>query len=195
MHKVRVLTTGIFLVALVSGSAMAASVSLELSGPGVVNESTIKAGKMVSVDMYIENDVVRTGFTLGLSLVSKDIKSVIHVTDTSGGLNENGDIKGYNGFDDKSIWDLFGVKPVERDWDGVLPDLIGFGGVSVRGKYEPTELKKVISIDLIVPESGTLVIDSAFFPPGGKWLFASPQKIAEPETPQWGGPYKITVVK
>lgn len=185
----------IVLLVVMAGPAMAANVILKISGKGAINDSTIKAGEPVSVDLYIENDVVRTGFTLGFTLQSNDFKKIIHAPDTAGGLNENGDIKGHNGWQDKSIWDLGGIFVVERDWDGILPDLIGFGGVSVRQEFKPQELTKALSFDLIMPEPGILVIDSAFFPPGGKWLFASPPRLAPSETPNWGGPYHYKVIK
>lgn len=184
-----------FLLLSLAGPAMAANVILKISGKGAVNDSTIKAGEPVSVDLYIENDVARTGFTLGLSLQSNDFKKIIHLPDTAGGLNEKGDIKGHNGWQDKSIWDLGGVYVIEKDWDGALPDLIGFGGVSVKYDFKPQELTKALSFDLIMPEPGLLVIDSAFYAPGGKWLFASPPRLAPSETPDWGGPYHYKVIK
>lgn len=170
--------------------ANAASVSLGLSGPGAVNDSTIKVGEKVSIDIILENDSVYAGFTLGFSLSSPDIAEVIHVADTAGGANERGDVKGYGGFEDRSIWDLAGLFVVERDWDGKLPDLLGFGGVCVKQRYNAHEKGKRMSFDLIVPEAGTLVIDSAFFPPGGNWMYSPPA-----HEPDWDGPYNFKVVK
>lgn len=185
------------LVLLMAGSVTAGSLKLKLSGPGAVNDSTIKAGEKVSLDIYCSNDTLRTGFTFGLSIKSPDstIKNIIHVVDTAGGLNDSGDIKGYNGWENKSIWDFAGVMVVEKDWDGILPELIGFGGLAIKKSFNPQELGKVMSIELIVNEIGTLVVDSSFYPPGGKWIFASPPDKAPPEAPEWDGPYRYKVVK
>lgn len=195
MRAFTVTLIGTFLLLSLAIPAMAANVILKISGKGAVNDSTIKAGEPVSVDLYIENDVVRTGFTLGLSIESNDFKTINHTPYVTGGMNENGDIQGHNGWQDKSVWDLGGVYVVERDWDGTLPDLIGFGGVSVRQEFKPRKLFKALSFNLVMPDPGSLVIDSAFFPPGGKWLFASPPRIAPSENPGWGGPYHYKVIK
>ena len=174
----------------------AATVSMKLSGPGAVNDSTIKAGEKVSFDVYIENDATRLGFTLGFKMTSDDIKKVVHVADSGNGLNELGDLKGHNGFHDASIWDIFGVMAVESDWDGVLPDTVGFGGLATKAGYAAGKMEKKLSWECVVPEAGTLVVDSCFFPPGGKWLFSSPADIADSAyTPGWLGPYKFKVVK
>lgn len=178
-----------------AGSAMAGTVRLKLSGDGAVNDSTIKVGQKVSVDIYTSCDVYRTGLTLGFSLKSPDIKKVIHVSDSAGGLNDSGDVKGHNGWHDKSVWDFAGVMVVERDWDGVLPDMLGFGALAIKQGWQPGELVKSISFEIIVPETGTLVIDSAYYPPGGKWLFASPPRVADGGAPDWDGPYTFKVIK
>ncbi|MFQ5499181.1 MAG: hypothetical protein ACE5FH_05885 [Candidatus Zixiibacteriota bacterium] len=190
------LVTGIICgLGLAAATSQAASVRLEISGPGAVNDSTIKANEKVSVELWFTNDSIRTGFTLGFAIKSPDIKKVIHLADSGNGLNENGDIKGFGGWQDRSVWDLGGIYTVERDWDGQVPELIGFGGVCVKQRYKPHELEKHLSFDLVVPSPGTLVIDSAFYPPGGKWLYSSPVSIAAPVSPDWSGPYKYTVIK
>lgn len=168
----------------------ATSVSMKLSGPGVVDATTIKAGKPVTVDIYIENDKTRSGFAVGFKLSSLGISKIVHVADSGNGLNPAGDIKGYNGWNDGSIWDMGGVYVAERDWDGTLPELIGFGGISVHKSYEPTPETKCLSIDLLFNETGTIVIDSSFFPPTGAWMFAPPSHKAA-----WGGPYRFKVVE
>jgi len=155
----------------------------------MVNDSTIKAGEKVSVDVYWTNDKERRGFTVGFKFDSKDIKQIVHVADSGKGLNLLGDIKGHNGWQDKSIFDITGVLVPEIDWDGKLPDLVGFGGAVGKQRYLPHEDMKCLSFDLIVPDAGTLVVDSAFFPPGGYWKFGSG------EQPEWKGPYSFHVVK
>jgi len=148
-------------LAVMAGAVLADDVKIKISGPGAVDANTIKAGEKVSVDIYTATDTMRTGFTLGFALKSKDISRIIHVADSGNGLNENGDIKGYEGWNDKSVSDL----------------------------------KKTISFEIIVPEPGTLVLDSAYYPPGGKWLFSSPPRLAGPSSPSWDGPHTFKVIK
>ncbi len=177
-----------------AGPVQAGTISMQLSGEGAVNDSTIKAGEPVSLDVYVENDSLYTGFSFGFAFTSKDIKKIEHLPDTAGGLNDRGDIKGHNGWQDATIWNLGGVYVVERDWDGELPELIGFGGLSVQQEYESHENQKCLSFDLLVPEPGVITVDSAFYPPGGRWLFATPKPGAN-EEPKWNGPYSFKVVK
>jgi hypothetical protein len=178
-----------------AGSATSTSVSLKLSGPGAVNDSTIKVGEKVSFDVYLVNDTVFTGFTMGFRLTSPDIKKIVHMPDSAGGLNEAGDVKAYNGWDDQSVWDLNGVIATGCSWDGVLPDTVGFGGLCVKMQYLPHKIEKKLSMDLMFSGPGTIVVDSSFYPPGGKWLFAAPSRIGPIIQPEWSGPYKFNVVK
>lgn len=194
MNAVKVMCTAIFFLAFGVSSVLASSVSMKISGPGAVNDSTIKAGDTVSVDIYIANDSVFKGYSLGFTVKSPTIKTVVHVVDSGNGLNDRGDIKGYNGWDDKSIWDFGGVFVVERDWDGELPEVLGFGGLSIKKIYEPHELAKVLSFEMIVPDTGVITIDSSFFPPGGTWMFSAPPP-ARTEEPDWLGPYTFKVIK
>ena len=142
---------------------------LKLSGPGAVNDSTIKAGEKVAIEWHMSNKKPRRGISIGFKFTSPDIEKVVHVADSGNGINENGDVKGYNGWQDKSIFDLTGVLAAQKDWDGMLPDTLGFGALVVKNSYEPHEMTKTLSVDLIVPTPGTLMIDSTFFPPGGNW--------------------------
>ncbi len=194
MKMLKLLSAAAVLMVFGVGSALAGSVGMKISGPGAVNDSTIKAGDTVTVDIYIANDTTFTGFSLGFKIVSKDIKKVVHVADSGNGLNDLGDIKGHNGWNDKSIWDFGGVFAVERDWDGELPETLGFGGLCVKQKYTPHEKMKVLSFDMIVPDTGTITIDSSFFPPGGRWLFSAPPP-GPAEEPDWLGPYTFQVAK
>ncbi len=168
--------------------AAGSEVTVKASGPGAINDSTIKVGEKVDIDIYFSNDKPRKGFSVGFQLSSPDIKQIQHVPDS--GFEKYPDLKGYNGWQDKSVWDLNGIMiSAKSDWDGKLPDMIGLGGVTVKQRFQPQEAKKVLSINLIIPEPGTLVVDSAYYPPGGYW------KYADNELPNWKGPYKFKVVK
>ena len=180
---------GAFCLAL-STSAMAVEISMKISGPGAVDETTIKAGQKVSFDVYMVNEANWSGFSIGFQMKSSTIKTVVHPADSGHGINRRGDVKGYNGFQDQSIWDMQGVFVVDTAWTGTLPDTLGFGGIAVKSTYAPHPLQKNLSFDMIFPETGTIVVDSSFWPPGGQWLFALPEHHAI-----WKGPYKFTVVK
>lgn len=183
------------LLAVMTTAAMATDISVSISGPGAVNDSTIKAGEPVTVEIQWVNDVDDLrGFATGFTIRSKDIKKVVHVADSGNGLNDSGDVKGYNGWENSSKWNLRGVMTLEADWDGMLPDTIGFAGlVASRNNYNSHDKMKVLSWEMVVPDAGIVVIDSAFYPPGGKWELAMPD--GSPGTPTWGGPYTLKVVK
>jgi len=88
------------------------------------------------------------------------------------------------------------VYVIDKDWDGVLPELLGFGGISVKQGYKKeVEPSKKLSFDLIIPETGTLVVDSSYYPPAGEWYYSSPQDIERLHKPSWGGPYTFKVIK
>jgi len=177
-----------------AGTALGTDIYLGISGPGAVNDSTIKAGEKVSVDVYWANDMedVR-GFTTGFKMSSKTMKKIVHVVDSGNGLNDKGDIKGHNGWEGTKVWDFSGVWAVPVNWDGNLPDLVGFGGLVIKNRYGPHEKQKVLSWEVMFPEEGEVVIDSSFFPPGGIWTVVDPNEGEIP--PKWHGPYKFTVVK
>ena len=166
------------------------SVELKISGPGAIDDTTIKAGEQVSFDYYFSNDTIRRGISVGFEIVSEDIKTIIHVPDTiNGGITDLGDIKGFNGWENKSVFDFTGVLFSSDDWNGELPDTAGFVGIVLKKRWQPQPMQKQISVNVIIPEPGTITIDSTFFPPGGDWMFDNEQK------PGWGGPYTFKVVK
>lgn len=189
MFKTRAIWLAGLILLLAVGILPAAEVGVKISGPGAVDEKTIKVGQPVSFDLYFLNAAEYRGFTLGFKFVSPDIKNVVHVADSTG-LNKRGDIKGYNGWNDKSIWDLGGVYTKESDWDGQLPELIGFGGVCIKQRYAAHDWAKNLSLTMIFNEPGQITVDSAFFAPGGKWMYAGPTHI-----PTWTGPFTFKVVK
>lgn len=190
MTKLRVLCIAVLALCLCAGMVTAATITLKVSGEGALNDSTIIVGKPVSIDYYWENDKDgRRGFTTGFRIFSDDIKKIVHVADSGNGLNPQGDIKGHNGWEGTEVWDFSGVWTPLPDWDGNLPDTIGFGGVTVHKRYDKHPNQKVLSFDIIVPTPGTLHIDSVFTRPGGYWKFVNNEK------PVWTGPYAFKVVK
>lgn len=177
---------------LLSASAGAATVAMKISGPGAVNDSTIKAGEKVSFDIYFATEKELKGFSAGFRFFSPDIAKMTHVSDTAKGLSKAGDIKGHNGWNDKSLWDFLNMA-VPKNWDGDLPDTIGFIEAVAKKTYGPHKDMKVASITAIFSEPGTLMVDSTFYPPGGSWkIILGDRKDA---FPAWKGPYKWKVVK
>jgi len=190
MTKLRVLFIAVLALCLGAGMVTAATITLKVSGEGAANDSTIIAGKPVSVDFWWENDKDgRRGFTTGFRVFSEDIKKIIHVADSGNGLNDQGDIKGHNGWEGTEVWDFAGMWTPLPDWDGNLPDTIGFGATTVHKRYMKHPNQKVLSFEIIVPETGTLRIDSTFTRPGGYWKFVNDEK------PVWTGPYAFKVIK
>jgi hypothetical protein len=195
MSKKVILSVAAMLLVLLTGSAWAeSSISMKISGPGAVNDSTIKAGETVFIDIYTVNDKERKGVSFGFTIKSEDIKQIVHVADSAGGVNKSGNVKGYNGWDGKGIFDVTGVLAPEIDWNGELPDLIGFAGAVAKQRYKAHEEMKVLSMGIMVPTEGTIVVDSQFFPPGGYWKWV-PGETKEGDMPAWKGPYSWKVVK
>ena len=192
-QKLLAVVFGIVAVCAVSALGQT-TISLALSGPGAVNDSTIKMGQPVSVDIYWENkDADRRGFTTGFKLFSPTIKSIVHVPDSGKGINPAGDLKAHGGWEGTNTWDFSGVRVIPIDWDGTLPDTIGFGGLRGQVKYDAHPKKKVLSWTMVVQQVGQLMVDSTFFRPGGIWAVADPGGNEIP--PVWHGPYKFTVVE
>ena len=191
--RVLIVVLGLALVWAISASGQT-TISLGLSGPGAVNDSTIKAGQAVSVDIYWENkDSDLRGFTTGFRLYSPTIKTIVHVPDSGKGINPQGDLKAFGGWEGTGAWDFTGIRAVPTDWDGKLPDTIGFGGLRAKIEYTPHPKKKVLSFTVIVPEAGEIDVDSTFYRPGGVWAIADPNGKEIP--PVWKGPYKFKVIQ
>jgi hypothetical protein len=181
---------------LLSSIGMATSIKMKLSGPGRVNDSTIKAGQKVGFDIYVTNDTTHLGLSAGFKFTSPDnsIKMIVHSVDSGKGMDgSKGDVIGFNGFGDRSMFDLVN-QVVLSDWDGKLPDLMGFFTCGFKKNWPPMPETKAYTIEMIVPTPGILKVDSAFYPPGGSWIVTT-MKTALPSTPSWGGPYKFKVVK
>jgi len=191
--RVTIVVLGLALVWAAAASGQT-TISLSLSGPGAVNDSTIKVGQPVSVDIYWENkDPDRRGFTTGFRVSSPTIKTIVHVPDSGKGINPEGDLKAFGGWEGTGTWDFTGIRAVLTNWDGKLPDTVGFGGLRAKIEYNAHPRKKVLSFTMIVPEAGEIVVDSSYYGSGRIWTIAAPGGKEIP--PAWKGPYKFKVVK
>ncbi len=180
---------------LAAGMVYSADVSMKISGPGKVNDSTIKAGEKVSFDVYISNEIDRQGLSVGFKWYSPDstIKEIKHPADSGKGMeNTNGDAKAYGPYEGHTTFDIMNAF-VSEDWDGKLPDVAGFMAHIMKKSYKAHETMKAYSIDVIVPTPGTLAVDSSFFGTGGRWLMMT--SPTSEHTPSWKGPYTFKVVK
>lgn len=197
MTKMKLLTVCAAGICMLAFAAMAdTGVKITISGEGVVNDSTIKVGKPVTVEVHFANDTTRSVFTTGFKMTSDDVKTIKHVKDDNSIFLDSVWVGGYNGFQDKTIWDMTGLRVVPIDWDGNMPELIGFGGVAVRQGLPKQDFTKQFSWDFIAEQTGTIVIDSSFYPPRNRWIFATPERAGgEPVEPDWYGPYTITVIE
>ncbi len=197
MTRITVTIIAALLCALFVSAATAASVSMKLSGPGKVNDTTIKAGQKVSLDLYLSNDTTHMGLSVGFKFSSPDgsIKTIVHPVDSTVKAVEGskGDIIAFNGFEDRSRFDLLN-QVVLSDWDGKLPDVMGFMMHVFKKRWDKMPETKAYSIQFVVPEAGMLKVDSCFFPPAGRWI-ATTEKAIVSDVPKWGGPYKFRVVK
>lgn len=190
------------LVLLVGGMALTASatkISMKLSGPGVVNDSTVKANQKISLDVYAENDDDWAGITFGFKISSPTIKAIVYPKDSTA-MNRSKNAHGFNGWQDNSIFDLGGVRIAEADMNGELPDVIGVGAAVVKNKYKAHPLQKILSFDVLFKEEGKVTVDSTFFPPGGFWKVARSPRVTpagkDSQQPvKWGGPVRFKVVK
>lgn len=190
--------SGLLLIATVmfAGSAFAQSVGVQVGGEGVIGKDSVKAGSPFSLDIFMSNDTVQTGFTLGFKLSGKNgLKKVTPAWSTSmedSAFNAASNISAYNGFQDASVWDFGKLMKSVRSWDGALPDSILVGGIAMNSRWEPCDMTHYISFNFKSADAGTLCIDSAFIPPSGAWLYSNGSGSTEPE---WGGLYCVTVVK
>ena len=205
MLNQRTLAFALVGIAMLAGVASGeTAISVGISGPGMINDSTIKVGQPVSVDVYWTNkDDDRRGFTTGFRMYSETIKSIKHRPDSgktftwadSGKVIDTAvaNVRAHAGWEGTNVWDFTGIREVPINWDGNLPDTIGFGGLVVKNRYGIHDKKRVLSWTIIVPQAGTLVVDSTYFRPGGIWAIVGEDGIEI--KPAWGGPYKFKAVE
>ncbi len=78
-----------------------------------------------------------------------------------------------------------------RSFDGIGEDTVGYGGFAIMGPGIPPGFSQdVWYIDMIVAGEGMLHLDTAFFPPGGAWLWTTNRGNV---IPQWSGAQTFAV--
>ena len=69
MSKPKLLILLLLALFLFTGSSMAAgTISAKISGPGAVNDTTVKAGEKFSIDIYLTNDTPAPGYVVWLQI-------------------------------------------------------------------------------------------------------------------------------
>jgi hypothetical protein len=84
----------------------------------------------------------------------------------------------------------------EFDWDGQGADTVGFGGFKMFKDGIPDGFDEIVAtIEVTVPEvinrGLTLTFDTAFYRPGGFWLWSSNPDC----NPAWAGPLEYTILE
>ena len=165
-------------------------VDLQVSG---FMQDTLRVGVPTNLDIYIENDYVLGGMSLGFKVWSPD--GAFWRWNDVGGL---GDITGCvttvlsSRLGDGSVFDLTGFLVTEDDVDGTSPDIIMCGGVALSAGLPTGPLEHMYSMQFIPracdwPDIRTICIDSAFVPPSGAFVFVGPYGTATPPVTLWPG--------
>jgi hypothetical protein len=177
--KVAVFITALVLASfgLVWGQAM---VTLD-STTGLRPDGNIDNGAMLSFYIGFDNNftgsVAQTGIANGFKITSPS------------GVSWGATTGEWNMFYPWNTWFQFGVNVVPNNVNGLSPDTIGFGGMTVMGglpaDFEGTAYS--ITIGPIDGEAGqTIILDSSYFPPMGKWAWTT-------YNPGWDGPHTFQI--
>ncbi|MBN4076096.1 dockerin type I repeat-containing protein [Gemmatimonas aurantiaca] len=161
--------------------------------PDVINGNyaIVKTGTEINFTISAQTISNWMGLTAGFMISSPD-NSITTITHTAGpSFTPDWNSQNLDGTN--------GPVVTLNSWDGSLPDsMLGGWAVFFGDGWGSEQLAEVIYFSMIIDEgqSGTVCIDSGFFPPAGEWL-------AYPDgSPQWGasvggypiGGYCITVV-
>lgn len=166
-----------------SGVFAQGSVSLDHID-GLADSGIIKSGQPIVFHMRLTNESGRdiAGSTNGFRIYSPDGAQWTPIT-----FSPTGAVT-------KAMYDL-GIFKNEFSLTGAGADTIGFGGASISGTGIPNGFDEVIlTINTKVRDiydGKTLCLDSAFYPPGGAWLWS--MTTERPLIPIWNGPYCFSV--
>ncbi|MDD4052616.1 MAG: thrombospondin type 3 repeat-containing protein [candidate division Zixibacteria bacterium] len=187
----RLCTAAVFLLGLMlSTSAWGVNhVSFGTISPG----DTLWAEVPVTIDIFIENDVLINGWQIPVVLYSPD-GATWTWNNVPGGYGEfTKCVTVVPGSRMDINWDLTGgVIANQRSFDGVAPDTIMMGAVRMSLPFMGTgPLQRMLSLHLtpsaVAPgEVKMICIDTCFFPPAGRLLFAD--QNGSPVTPSTNAP-------
>ncbi len=166
---------------------------------------TIIDGVKQEFQLWFKNDIDLGGISLGFCIYSDDGATWSWTTQPDG-YGPQGQGTGLSAVtvvpDSRmdpvlSVWDLGGLIVTEKEMDGVSPDTVQIGGVSLGGQLDLGPYQHMISIhfipDLDSADFRTICIDSIFIPPSGDFIFANVDGDAiHPEVP---GPFCWLVIR
>ena len=144
---------------------------------------TIYAGIGGVFRIWVKNTVDLGGMSLGFKIWSDDGTTWIWKSQPSG-WGPTGQGTGLScvtvALDSRmdppdSIWDMSGLLITEKNMNGISPDTIQVGGISMLSSLAAGPLEHMISLhfepQLPDGEKRTICIDSAFIPPSGDFVF------------------------
>ena len=150
--------------------------------------------------VYIENDILLGGMSLGFRITSED-GAIWSWRPQTGGYPDTGFaagtvIPGSRLDPPEYSLDMTGLVVAEKDLDGISPDTIMIGGVAMMHGLSTGPLQPMVlmhfRLENMDSEVGTLCIDSSFVPPSGAFVFVD---VFDGYTPEFNGPFCYPVVK
>lgn len=137
------------------------------SGPTFVDDINgldFKVGLGYTYEFLVEaraTGSVQTGGTVGFIVYSPDGADANLVHSVTMGPDWGG----------TTYWDLpSGL--LTLDLDGTLPEQILTGGATIAKGFNAPDFIEVITFSIDINDSGTICIDSAFYPPAGDWTMS-----------------------
>lgn len=172
--------------------SMGAEVNVEVrfEGPRVSPNDTIHGlDALVAVNspvtfiLSIETDVLLNSSALGFRVYSPDGSSAL--ADWLGDITVLGD------WASSDVWTLTGPVLDQSLFDGALPDIFLFGGVTspldVESGYGPAPMTDIATVEgRFLVDNSIICIDTTFVPPSGEWLVTHSIEF-ERVSPTWGG--------
>jgi len=140
---------------------------------------TLFVGSKYIIRTFVGNDFVLGGLSLGFRIYTGDGITWSWLAQPegypSGGTQAVTVVPGSRLDPPQDVLDMTGLIITEQDMDGVPPDTIMFGGVSMMyglpaGPIEPL-VNFHVKLNNMTSDSGTLCVDSAFVPPSGAFVF------------------------
>ncbi len=148
-------------------------------------------GADYTFDIYLENDVLLGGLSLGFHIWSPDW--IGFAWRDVGGLDPIGclTVEPCSRMSHPhEVWDLGGLQIQMQDMDGTLPDTILFGGAALAGGLEPGPMEHLVSLHFVTSgilgsEVKTVCIDSTLVGSSGAFVFMNATGGAFAPTVAW----------
>jgi hypothetical protein len=156
--------------------AAANLVDVRAGGPSYMNDTIYGFCRNTEFQVYIENDFVITGMSLGFKFWSYD--DITWEWYDAGGYGPHGAVTIAPGsrFTAESF-DMTSLLVTEQDVDGISPDTIMAGGVAMFNGIPTGPLEHMYSMNIMmlnegnVTETFQICLDSTFVPPSGAFVF------------------------